>query len=227
MFVGHVGAAMVLHKAERRVNVGAFIFAALLLDVVLWAFVLLGWEQVRIPGDFATRHQLEFFFPYSHGLVTALGWSLLIAGLALIMVKLPSGDRPRAALLLGAAAFSHWLLDALVHRPELPVLGEASAKVGLSWWNHLPLALAVESALAAVGLWLYVRGGGLSTWEKVRAIGLVGFLIVMTIAGMTVAPPPPNATQLAASSFSTLIVVIALFLWNDSWRVRILRQDLS
>lgn len=220
MFVGHVGAAMVLHKAERRVNLGAFVFAALLLDVALWAFVLLGWEQVRIPADFAARHQLEFTFPLSHGLVSAVGWSLLVTGLALVMVKLPPGARPRAALLLGVAVFSHWLLDALVHRPELPVLGEASAKVGLSLWNQLAVALAVETALAVVGVWLYLRGAPSSPWHKVRVIGVTLFLIVMTVGGMTVAPPPTNPVQLAASSFTTLLVVIALFVWIDRGRIR-------
>ncbi|NML46394.1 hypothetical protein HHL11_21780 [Ramlibacter sp. G-1-2-2] len=63
MFAGHVGAALALGRMERRVNVAWFVLAALLLDVLLWLFVLLGWEAVTIPADFAQRHQPEFHFP--------------------------------------------------------------------------------------------------------------------------------------------------------------------
>ena len=68
MFAGHVGAGLAIAGAERRLNVGVFIAAALLLDLVLWVFVLLGWESVAIPADFAHTHQAAFVFPYSHGL---------------------------------------------------------------------------------------------------------------------------------------------------------------
>ena len=65
MFAGHVGAAMAIGRAQRRVNVGVFIGAALLLDTVLWVLVLAGWESVSIPANFARTHQPEFVFPYS------------------------------------------------------------------------------------------------------------------------------------------------------------------
>jgi hypothetical protein len=65
MFAGHIGAALAIGRAERRVNVGVFITAALLPDVLLWLFVLLGWESVRIPGNYASTHQAEFVFPCS------------------------------------------------------------------------------------------------------------------------------------------------------------------
>jgi hypothetical protein len=71
MLAGHIGAALVIGRAERRINIGAIIFAALLFDSVLWFFVLLGWESVTIPPHFATARQLVFVFPYSHGLLAA------------------------------------------------------------------------------------------------------------------------------------------------------------
>src|SRR3954465_10981396 len=81
MFAGHIGAAMALGRAEGRVNLGAFVFAAIFLDFVLWLFVLLGWESVTIPADFNNTHQPEFVFPYSHGLLASVTWSAL-AGIA-------------------------------------------------------------------------------------------------------------------------------------------------
>lgn len=73
MFAGHLGAALAIGRSERRINVGFFVLAALLLDVVLWLFVLLGWESVIIPPTFSATHQPEFVFPFSHGLVASIG----------------------------------------------------------------------------------------------------------------------------------------------------------
>ena len=79
MFAGHVAAGLAVARFEPRVNVGAFIAAALLLDLVLWVLILAGLESVAIPADFARTHQPEFGFPYSHGLVAGVGWSILAA----------------------------------------------------------------------------------------------------------------------------------------------------
>lgn len=213
MFAGHVGAALAIGRAERRINVGAFVLAALLLDVVLWILVLLGWEAATIPPDFAHTHQLAFEFPFSHGLLASIGWSVLFGALAAyVLVRLPDG-RLRAAVLIGAAVFSHWLLDALVHVPELPLAGAASTKVGLGLWQHLPIALALEALIVVAGLWLYLAGSVLSRGRKVALVALCVIVLVFTIAGMTVAPPPPSATALAGSSLVTLLVLCALILW--------------
>lgn len=71
MLAGHIGAALAIGRAERRINLGAIVSAALLLDCALWLFVLLGWESVTIPANFATARQLAFVFPYSHSLLAA------------------------------------------------------------------------------------------------------------------------------------------------------------
>lgn len=89
MFAGHVGVALVIGRVERRVNVGIFVIAALLLDFALWLFILLGWESVTIPDDFTTTHQPHFVFPYSHGLLAAAGWSVLAGAFALPLSRIP------------------------------------------------------------------------------------------------------------------------------------------
>ena len=75
MFAGHIGAALAIGRAERRVNLGVLVFAALLLDVMLWIFILMGWETVVIRADFSVTHQPEFIFPYSHDLLAAIASS--------------------------------------------------------------------------------------------------------------------------------------------------------
>lgn len=213
MFAGHIGAALAIGRAERRVNVGAFVAAGLLLDFVLWLFVLLGWESVVIPADFAATHQPEFVFPYSHGLLAALLWSLAAAVVALAAcVELKPG-RLVAAGLFAAAVFSHWVLDALVHVPELPLRGANSTKVGLGLWQNMPVALAVEAGIVVAGLTLFLSGSALPRTRKLGLATLCLLVLGFTVLGMTVAPAPPSAPAIAASSLASIVVVCALVSW--------------
>lgn len=213
MFAGHVGAAMAIGRAERRINVGAFIFAGLLLDFVLWLLVLLGWESVAIPTDFNTTHQPLFVFPFSHGLLASVGWSLLggIAGFLCCARLAPA--RVRAATLVAAAVFSHWILDTIVHMPELPLAGRSSARVGLGLWQNMPVALALEALIVVAGLYAFLSGAKLSRVRKLGLSVLSLLVLVFTVVGMTVAPPPPTVTAMAASSLATIVAVCALAGW--------------
>ncbi len=213
MFAGHVAAALAIARAERRVNVGAFVGAALLLDIALWLFVLLGWESLTIPADFASTHQPQFVFPYSHGLAAGLVWSCLAAAGAWAVYRRLGTARARAAVLMAAAVFSHWLLDALVHRPEMPLLGASSTAVGLALADNMPLALAVEAALVLVGMALFIPGSGLPR-DRLKALAILSLVILaFSVAGMTLAPPPPSAFAMAASSLLTVVVVCVFFAW--------------
>ena len=202
-----------LGRGARAVNVGIFVAAALLLDLLLWCFVLAGWEQVTVPADFRSTHQAGFVFPWSHGLAAACGWSLIAAALVAWWRRPASPLRLRAGLLIAAAVMSHWLLDALVHVPGLPLAGAGSMKLGLGLWRHMSVALALESLLVMAGLWLYLRGSGWARWRAIVLGALCAVLLLFTIAGMTVAPPPPSVTAMAASSLVTLLVVCGLVLW--------------
>ena len=102
MFVGHVGAALAIGRAERRVNVGVYVTAALLLDLILWLFILLGWESVVIPADFGATHQAKFEFPWSHGLLASIGWSVLVGAVSFAALGRLQQARATAAALIGA-----------------------------------------------------------------------------------------------------------------------------
>jgi hypothetical protein len=219
MFAGHIGAAMALSRAERRFNIGILILAALLLDVLLWTFILLGWEHLSVPSDFSARHQLNFDFPYTHGLAASVGWSILAAALALIAIKKPKPQRIYTASIIALAVFSHWLLDAMVHQPELPLLTDAGPKIGLALWNQLPLALIVETMIGSVGLWLYLSGSNLPLWRKFPASVLALLIITATIVGMTLAPPPSDAVEAADASLITIVIIVTLFAIFDKGRV--------
>ena len=213
MFAGHIGAALVIGRAERRVNLGVLVFATMFLDFVLWLLILVGWESATIPANFNTTHQPEFVFPYSHGLLTSVGWSVLAGAATFLWYPHVNHTKLRAAVFVSAAVFSHWVLDALVHRPELPVAGASSAKVGLWLWQDMPVALTVEAFITLAGLYLFVSGASLSRakklWLSVLSLLIVGF----TVLGMTVAPPPPSPVAMATSSLAIIIVVSAFMGW--------------
>lgn len=213
MFAGHVGAALALGRAERRVSVGALVAAALLLDIVLWLSVLIGWESVIIPANFSSTHQPEFVFPYSHSLVASLVWSVLAAAGAWAAYARLGSARTRAATLIAAAVFSHWLLDALVHRPEMHLLGATSRAVGLALWDHMPVALLMEAAIVVVGIVLFLTGSRLPRAKSVTLAVLTLVILAFTVVGMTLAPPPPSTLAMAGSSLIALVAVCALFAW--------------
>jgi hypothetical protein len=207
MFAGHMGVGLALGRAEPRVNVGVFIAAGLLLDVVLWLFVLLGWESVTLPADFARTHQPEFVFPYSHGLLAALGWSALAGSAAFASYGHLGPARMRVAALVAAAVFSHWLLDALVHRPEMPLAGTSSARLGIGLWQNMPVAMTVEAAIVVAGLCLFLAGCGLSLGRR-AALSILSLVVLgFTVVGMTMAPPPPSPQAMAGSSLAVLVLV--------------------
>jgi hypothetical protein len=216
VFAGHVGAALGIGRAERRINVGAFVFAALLLDFVLWIFVLFGWESLAIPANFAATHQPEFVFPYSHSLLAGIAWSALAGAVVLVWTPRLAEGKWLASTLAAAAVFSHWLLDALVHVPGLPLAGDGSVKAGLGLWQEMTLALAVEGLILLAGLYLYLSSSSLPRARKIWLSVLCLLILAFTVAGMTVAPPPPSAIAMAASSLATIAVVTALVCWLGS-----------
>jgi hypothetical protein len=218
LFAGHIGAALAIGRAERRINIGIFVFAAVLLDLVLWLFILLGWESVTITADFAKSHQPEFVFPYSHGLIAGVGWSGVAAAATFLFRPRLKEATPRAAALVAAAVFSHWLLDALVHAPEMPLAGAGSMKIGLGLWNTMPAALALEAFIVVAGLFLFLSGAGLTRAKKGGLAALCLLVLGFTVAGMTVAPPPPSVVAMAASSLATIILVSALAGWLGKLR---------
>lgn len=213
MFAGHVGAGLAIGAAERRLNVAAFLFAAMALDALLWLFILLGWESARVPVDFPQHHQVAFTFPYSHGFVAGIGWS--VAAYALVRALVRSARGARWAAFAAAAVFSHWILDFLVHRPEMPVVGGHSPMLGLALWDHMAVALGVEALVLAAGLWIYLHRARLSRARAIAAIAVALVVLASTIGGMAVAPPPPSIAAMAGTSLVAIAVVCALFAWID------------
>src|ERR1700710_794823 len=152
MLVGHIGAGLAAKAVAPRVGLGTLMAAALLLDIVLWLFVVLHLEGATVPGDYAQTHRLAFSFPWSHSLLGALFWSAAMA-FGWTWSGGAGRDFAFAPALVPATVFSHWLLDFLVHPAEMPLWGPGAPSVGLGL--EQPAALIVELAIAAAGLALF------------------------------------------------------------------------
>src|SRR6266550_2433820 len=155
MFVGHYGVSFAAKRGDRTIPLWVLFVAVQLLDVSWSLFVFFGIEKVRIvPGITASNPLDLYYMPYTHSLVAALLWSLG-AYVAYRAIR-AFGASHRAALLVALAVFSHWVLDLVVHRPDLPLYDNV-AKVGLGLWNYPAPAFLLEVALLFGGMFLYLR----------------------------------------------------------------------
>jgi hypothetical protein len=199
MFVGHYGVSFAAKKAEPAIPLWVLFIAVQLLDV-LWApFVLLGIEKVRIVPGFTASNPLDLYYmPYTHSLVAAIGWSIVAFLAYRFTVR---SAPPRAAAIVGLAVFSHWVLDFLVHRPDLP-LYDNTAKVGLGLWNLPAVALGLEALLLFGAMWLYVRHTARRTAMLVFGVVMLGIQVYVFFG------PPPASDKAAAA---TALIGYAVF----------------
>src|SRR6058998_1807472 len=190
MFVGHYGVSFAAKKTDPSVPLWVLFIAVQLLDVAWAPFVLLGIEKVRIvPGITASNPLDLYYMPYTHSLVAALLWS---AG-AFACYRFTVTRSKTAALVVAAAVFSHWVLDFLVHRPDLPLYDD-SAKVGLGLWNVPALAFGLEIILLFGGMWLYFLTGA-------RRLATAAFgLVMLGIQAYIFFGPPPASDKAAAAT---------------------------
>jgi hypothetical protein len=216
MFLGHYGLALAAKRLEPKVSLGTLFFATQVLDILWGAFLLLGWEHVRILPDDNPLLVLQFYdYPISHSLVAALGWGLAAA---VLYYSWPTRDTTRhwqAAALVGAVAASHWLLDLVVHLPDLPILDAESPKFGFGLWRHVGVSVGLELVVLAAGFAVYVRSR--SRRHPVRRIRLAIVLLPVVAIYLVslLSSEPPSVTAIGLSVFLVLPLVSLLAAWAD------------
>lgn len=212
MFVGHYGPAFAAVAARKTIPLWIAFMAVQLVDV-LWAiFVLFGVEKVRIvPGITRTNPLDLYHMPYTHSLVGAMAWAITAGIVYYSFRKL---DGCLAALIVGAAVFSHWLLDWSVHRPDLPLYDNAF-KVGLGLWNYPAFAFVLELGTLFGGIYLYLK-----TTESVSDLGryrMLGFGILMLISQSILffGPLPWSDKAAATLALISYFVFAAIAYWLE------------
>lgn len=213
MFIGHAAVGFASKAAAPRVSLGVLLAAPLLLDLLWPVFVLTGIESARIePGNTAFTPIAFDSYPFSHSLLMAILWGALYGFLVHLATRSAAAG---AVVALGVV--SHWVCDAVVHRPDLPLTTGGTVFVGMGLWNSRPATLAVELPLFALGVWIYMR-----TTRPKDAVGrwalaaLVAFLLA-AYAGAAFGPPPPNIATVAWMGLA-LVLLIPWAVWIDRHR---------
>jgi hypothetical protein len=205
MFIGHFAAGLAGRRLTPAVSLAVWFLAVQFLDV-LWPFlVLAGVEHVRIdPGNTAFT-PLDFTdYPVSHSLVGALVWGALLAGVWMVW-----GERRAAAWLLFLGVLSHWVLDVISHRPDVPVLPHGPY-LGLGLWNSVPLTLAVEISMFAAAIALYARG------RRTRPSFWILMAVLFTLyLAAAFGPPPPSAIAIAWTSILGFFIILPWAWWAE------------
>lgn len=214
MFVGHYAVGFASKRLAPRVSLAWFVAAATLLDLLFPLFVLAGWESARfIPADTPFLRISLDDYPLSHSLLMAAVWGVLLAGVCWAVTR-----NRMAAGVVWVGVLSHWVLDFITHRPDMPLVPGGAARVGLGLWYSTAGTLVVEGVMFVAAVWLYARAtrardrvGRWAFW------GLVAFLAISYVANLfSSAPPSPRAFAAFGAFFGWLMVVWAW--WLDRHR---------
>jgi hypothetical protein len=216
MFVGHYAASLALKRYEKRASLGVLFIAVQFVDIVFFPLVLLGIERLNIVESFtqSTHFELEYM-PYTHSLVAFFIWS----GLAYALFRWVIVKSHSVALVVALAVMSHWLLDVIVHTPDLPIWSDSSLKLGLGLWNNAIATYTLEAVLLLAGLWLYLRSTSAST--KAGKYGMSIFVVVLLLINIANIFGPlqgDSTVVLAVTAVASYLLFAATAFWLDAKR---------
>ena len=210
MFIGHFGVGLASKKLDKKISLGTMFLASQFIDLIWPLFLLFGLEKVKIDPGNTEFTPLDFVkYPFSHSFIAVLFWGFLF-GLIYFLIK----KNLKGSILLGVLVFSHWILDLITHRPDLPFTLRGETKLGFGLWNSVILTLLIEGAVFAFGVYIYLRitkansrTGIVSLWS------LIIFLVVVYLMN-TFGPPPPAEGTIAYMGLSMWLLV-AWGYWID------------
>jgi hypothetical protein len=215
MFVGHFGVALAAKGVAPKTSLPVLILAAQFLDVLWPIFLMAGVEHARIVPGITAASPLDLYdFPFSHSLAAALGCAAAF-GAAYFFFR---GDA-WGGWVLAALVLSHWPLDAIVHRPDLPLFPGGTERYGYALWDSVERTLLVEGAIFLVGILLYARAtraadrtGSYSFWSLMLLLGLLWL-------GSIFGPPPPSMSAVAETGLAGALIIFAWAGWIERHRV--------
>jgi uncharacterized membrane protein (GlpM family) len=220
MFIGHFAVGFAAKKFAPRSSEAVLLTAPLLADLLWPVFLLLGWEQVRIdPGN--TRFTPFDFvsYPWSHSLLMLCVWATAFGAIYYAITRYWAGA---AAIWIGVV--SHWVLDWVTHRPDMPVV-PGGQRYGLGLWNSIAGTMVVEFLMFAVGVWMYLSATRAK--DRIGRYAFIAYIVLLTVfyIGDRFSTPPGSVGEIAWPAIAASIILIAWAWWFD--RHRSVKEELS
>jgi hypothetical protein len=235
MFIGHFALGFAAKRVAPRISLAVLGAATQIADLLWPVFLGLGLEQVRIdPGNTAVT-PLDFVsYPYSHSLLLLVVWGVVFAAVAVRLKPDPTTDRYGASGFLTAAALakavsrtfivlfalvvSHWVLDWITHRPDMP-LYPGSAKHGLGLWNSVPATVGLELVMYVIGVWIYARATRPRDKKGSWGFWALAVFLPVVYLGNIFGPPPPSAGAIWPAGIAGGAILVAWMWWVDRHRL--------
>jgi membrane-bound metal-dependent hydrolase YbcI (DUF457 family) len=203
MFIGHYAVAFAAKKASPKISLGTLFIAAQLIDLIWPVLLLFGIEHVKVePGNTAVTPLNFYDYPITHSLLGVLIWSVLML-LFYLFIRRDVKD----ALIVGFCVFSHWLLDLITHKPDLPLAPGSDKMFGLGLWNSIQGTIIVEAGFFVFAVYLYFsitkakdKAGNYGFWSLVILLLIIYFANIFGSA-------PPDETVLPYVGLLTWIFV--------------------
>ena len=185
MGIGHYGVSFALKAADKNISLGFLFIAVQFVDILWLIFVLLGIERVSIVPGVTAANPFDFvFYPFTHSLVASFLWAGAAYTVFRVIPAKPGSRQSRVALVMGVAVLSHFFLDLIVHRPDLPLVSDDSFKIGFGLWNHVLASYLLEGLLVLGGLWIYLHSTKSMTF--VGKYGMSIFAGCLLVANLSV-----------------------------------------
>lgn len=209
MFIGHYGLGFGAKKLAPRVSLAALFLAVQFLDLLWPTLLLLDFEHVIISPGITKAAPLDFVdYPISHSLAMVIFWGILFGLITWFFSK-----KVKHVVVIFLCVISHWFLDLIVHRPDLPVLPGSETKLGFGLWNYPLLSAVLEVVVLLGGAYFYYKAtSAKNNLGKFGLIALVLFLLFIQVANMA-GPPPPDVNAIAwVGQLQWLFVIFAYFI---------------
>ena len=216
MFVGHYATALVLKKYEKRASLGALFLAVQFVDILFFPLVLLGIERINIVENHtqSTHFELEYM-PYTHSLVGSFLW----AAAAYVVFRWVVVKQKSVALVMALAVFSHWILDLVVHTPDLPLWSDSSPKLGFGLWHNAIAVYTLEAILLLAATWIYLKSTTANSKTGQYGMGVfVVFLLLVNLMNVFGPLMDDSKLNIAVSALVSYFLFAAIAFWLDRKR---------